>query len=179
MKKTIALIATVLSLFLASSASAHSVAITAASCGSMTITWSNFSSSGNGNGGVNAPTWSYTFTPTVGAPTAGGGQVSFTGSSFSFTTAIPAVDGTVVVSTAWTAATTRDGATGSASDTFVLSGCAAPPIVPIPPVGPVPPATPGAAVTPTTTAAQNVKGKKRRGPKKVRPKRHRGSPFTG
>ena len=179
MKKTIALIATVLSLILASSASAHSVAITAASCGSMTITWSNFSSSGNGNGGVNAPTWSYTFTPTVGAPTSGGGQVSFTGSSFSFTTAIPAVDGTVVVSTAWTAATTRDGATGSASDTFVLSGCAAPPIVPIPPVGPVPPATPSPAVTPTT-AAQKVKGKRKRGPKaKVRPRRHRDSPFTG
>jgi len=175
MKKTIALIVTALSLFLASSASAHSAAFSASSanCGSMTITWTSFSDAGNGNGGLNAPTWSYTFTPTVGAPTSGGGQVSFAGSSFSLTTAIPAVDGTLVVSTAWTAATTRDGNTGSASDTFVISGCGTHPVVPVPPATPSPPVTP-------TAPAQKVKGKKKRGPKsKVRPKRQHGSPFTG
>jgi hypothetical protein len=108
---------------LASAAQAHTASATAA-CGSVTFNWSLFAASGQGNGGENTPGWNVVFTPSGGgAPFTASGNVNFSGSSDSLTEAIPAENGTVVASSAWTSSQTRDGNANSYSATIPIASC--------------------------------------------------------
>ncbi len=111
-------------LLLASAAQAHTANATA-TCGSVTFNWSNFASSGEHNGvTTNSPGWKVVFTPSGGgAPFTASGTVTFSGSSDSFTEAIPAENGSVAASSAWTASQTRDGNANSYSGTIPIASC--------------------------------------------------------
>ncbi len=113
-------------LLLAPAAQAHT-AVATAKCGSVTFNWTVFDSSGSGNGGMNTPGWKVVFTPSGGGtPFTASGNVSFSSSSDSFTEAIPAENGSVVASSAWTSSQTRDGNSNSSnpySATFPITSC--------------------------------------------------------
>jgi hypothetical protein len=117
----------------AASALAHTVAATA-TCGSVTFNWGDFSSSGSGNGGLNAPAWVIVFTPTSGSSTTLRGTTSFPGSTSSLTVAIPRGNGVVTASSAWTPAETRDGNSNSGSTTDTIANCPAAIVAPPPPL---------------------------------------------
>jgi hypothetical protein len=118
------LLAGVLFLVLAQAAQAHTVSATA-KCGSVTLNWTNFAASGNGNGGENAPSWKVVFTPSGGgAPFTATGTQTFSGSSSTITEQIPAGNGSVVASSSWTSSQTRDGNANSYSTTIPVSDCA-------------------------------------------------------
>jgi hypothetical protein len=116
----------------AASAQAHTVSPTAV-CNSVTFHWTEFASSGDGNHGHNTPGWTVVFTPTGGAPTTTGGNVSFDGSSFSLTVPIAGGNGTVTASSSWTSGQTRDGDSNSYSKNLTISDCPPPPTVTPPP----------------------------------------------
>jgi hypothetical protein len=133
----------------AASAQAHTVTATA-TCNSVTFHWTAFDSSGGGNGGFNTPGWKVVFTPTGGSTTTKSGNVSFAGSSYSLTVAIPGGNGSVTASSAWTSDQTRDGHSSSWSNNLTIANCPPPPPPPPPPAPPVPPvtrATPALATT--------------------------------
>jgi hypothetical protein len=144
----------------AASAQAHTVTATA-TCNSVTFHWTNFASSGGGNGGLNTPEWRITFTPagvsaattTARAASTISGQASFAGSSYSLTVAIPGGNGTLTASSSWTSSQTRDGHSGSWSKNLTISDCPPPPVTP-----PAPPVPPGPRTAPTlsTTASGDV-----------------------
>ncbi len=109
---------------LATAAQAHT-ASASVSCGSVTVNWLDFASSGSGNGGLNSPTYSISYTPhgeTTPSVTFSG-QVNFPGSFYSMTFAIPPFDGTVAASSQWTTAQTRDRTADSASGVFTVGDC--------------------------------------------------------
>jgi hypothetical protein len=135
------------------SAQAHTVTATA-TCNSVTFHWTKFASSGSGNGGLNTPGWKTVFTPTGGSTTTASGNVSFNGSSYSLTVAIPGGNGTVTASSAWTWKQTRDGHSGSWSKNLTISDCSASPVTP--PAPPVPPGPRTATPTLSTTASGDV-----------------------
>jgi hypothetical protein len=118
------------------SAQAHTVTATA-TCKSVTFDWAIFSSSGNGNGGLNTPVWVIVFRPTSGSTTTLHGMASFPGSSYSLTVAIPSGNGVVTASSSWSSAETRDGNSNSVSKSLTIADC--PVVKPPPPVTPPPP----------------------------------------
>ena len=61
LRKILVLTVALLALF-ATAAQAHTASFQV-SCGSADISWSNFASTGDGNGGLNSPTYSIVFTP--------------------------------------------------------------------------------------------------------------------
>jgi hypothetical protein len=123
MRKGILLTGALFLLF-APAAQAHTANATA-TCGSVTFKWTNFASSGGGNGGENTPGWKVVFTPNGGGPSfTASGNVKFSGTSFSFTEAIPAENGSVVASSSWTSSQTRDGNANSYSTTIPITNCA-------------------------------------------------------
>jgi hypothetical protein len=132
LRKALVLACALLALF-ATAAQAHTATATV-TCGSVTGTWLDFATTGNGNGGLNSPTYSITFTP-VGAssPTkVYTGQVlpGFAGGDFSLPPfEIPKENGTVVASSSWTAAQTRDNTAGSVTATFQVTTCPAQPAI--------------------------------------------------
>ena len=136
------------------SAQAHTVTATA-TCNSVTFHWTNFASSGSGNGGLNTPGWRITFTPagvsaattTARAASTISGQASFAGSSYSLTVAIPGGNGTFTASSSWTSSQTRDGHSSSWSKNLTISDCPPPPPPPPPPVPPGPRAAPALSTT--------------------------------
>jgi len=105
-------------------AQAHTVTASV-TCGNAQFQWANFPSSGAGNGGLNTPTWSISFTPQgATSPTfTTSGSVSFAGSSDTLNEPIPAENGSVTLASAWTAAQTRDGEAGGSSGTFTITSC--------------------------------------------------------
>ncbi len=123
-------LAAVLVLVLPSAVDAHTAHATA-TCGSVSITWANFTPAGpgnEGNGGKNSPSWTVTFTPASGgAPVTLTNQppVSFSGSGTTLVVPIPAVDGSVTGSTSWTSAQTTNGVSGSMTLTspIVIDDC--------------------------------------------------------
>lgn len=123
-------VAVVLVLVLPSAGDAHTAQATA-TCGSVTITWSNFTPAGHGNegnGGKNSPSWTLTFTPASGgSPTTLTNQppVSFSGSGTTLVVSIPPVNGSVTGSTSWTSAQTTNGISGSMTTTspIVIDNC--------------------------------------------------------
>ena len=70
------------------------------------------------------------------------GGVKFSGRFYSMTFSIPQFDGTVVASSTWTAAQTRDNTADSASGTFTVGDCPTP--------------TPGISTTPNPTSTSVV-----------------------
>ncbi len=123
----------------ATAAQAHT-ASASVSCGSVTINWLDFASSGDGNGGFNTPQYSIEYTPHGGGtPTLFSGGVKFDGSFYTMTFALPPHDGTVVASSAWTTAQTRDRTADSASGTFTVGDC--------------PPSSPSISTSPSPTTA--------------------------
>jgi hypothetical protein len=106
----------------AASAQAHTVTATA-TCKATTLNWTSFASSGTTNGGANTPEWKIVFTPTGGASITKTGKASFTGSASSLTIALPSANGTVAVSSSWTAAETRDASSGSYSTALGIGNC--------------------------------------------------------
>ena len=139
---------TMLAIF-AASAQAHTATATT-TCGSVTIDWSLFAATGNGNGGLNTPQWTITLQPTVGSTVVMHGTASFAGSTFSQTIAIPSSNGVAMMSTWWSAAQTRDDNSNSVSTTLTIAGCP----TPVPSV--TPPAPP--PVVPSSAAHANVLG---------------------
>jgi len=111
-------------------AEAH-VATATATCGSVTITWSSFTPAGPGawgNGGLNTPSWTVTFTPAGGgAPITIANQppVSFAGSGTTLTVPLPLMDGSVTVLTSWTSSQTTNGVSGSfaTASPLVVNNC--------------------------------------------------------
>ena len=158
----------VLMALFASAASAHSMSAQA-TCSSVTFTWEDFDGQGGANNGLNTPTWTVTFTPVGGAPVTYSGSASFPGTSYTLTVPLPGNNGTVVASSVWTDAETRDGADGSASQTLTIADCEPPPVVP-PVIPPTPPANNVAPVTaqgvcvpsPSSTSLKGVPEKTRR-----------------
>ncbi len=123
MRKAILLTGTIF-LLSAPIASAHTANATA-SCGSVTFNWSAFASTGNLNHGQNTPGWKVVFTPSGGgAAFTASGTETFIGSSASLTESIPAGNGTVVASSAWTSSQTRDGNANSYSTSIPIANCA-------------------------------------------------------
>jgi hypothetical protein len=115
-------LAAVLFGLLAAGAQAHTERATI-TCGSVTFAWSSFAASGGGNGGLNQPAWQVT---TAGRSTPiSSGTASFPGASYSLKVAIPAVNGNVTASSSWAAQNTRDGNSGSGSDTAKVVDCTA------------------------------------------------------
>jgi hypothetical protein len=111
----------------AASAQAHTVSVTA-TCNTVTFHWTNFASSGNGNGGLNEPRWTIVFTPTGGGTvTTTGGHVTFGGSSFTKTFPLPGRSGSVIASSAWTKYETRDYNANSYSKYLTIPNCPSPP----------------------------------------------------
>jgi hypothetical protein len=107
-------------------ANAHAYAAAAsATCGSVTITWTGFPSSG----AANAPTWRVVFTPAAGSPTTQDGSASFSGGSWSMSIGLPDVNGSADVSTSWTAAQKRDGDSGSFTAVRTIANCRAAPTI--------------------------------------------------
>ena len=126
----------------AASAVAHTVNATA-TCESVTFDWALFSSSGNGNGGLNTPAWTIVFKPTSGSTTTLQGIASFAGSTSSLTVATPGDDGVVTASSSWSSAETRDGNSNSGSTTLIIADC---------PAAIITPAAPAVRPAPTTVA---------------------------
>ena len=120
----------------AASAQAHTVTATA-TCKSVTFDWSNFSSSGGGNGGLNTPEWAIVFTPASGSTATMHGVASFAGSSFSLTVAMPSGNGLVTASSSWSSAETRDGNSDSGMDNLTIANCTVEPPPPVEPPRPV------------------------------------------
>jgi len=120
---------------------AHTVNATA-TCKSVTFDWALFSSSGNGNGGLNTPAWTIVFKPTSGSTTTLHGMASFAGSTSSLTVAIPSDDGVVTASSSWSSAETRDGNFNSGSTTLTIADCQVA----------ITPAAPAVRPAPTTVA---------------------------
>jgi hypothetical protein len=156
-RSTIPLTVALLAIF-AASAQAHTVTATA-TCNSVTFNWTNFASTGNGNGGLNTPQWMIVFKPTSGSASTTHRGASFAGSSFSLTVAIPSGNGTVTASSSWSSAETRDGNSNSWSKSLTIAAACLPrpatperpatparPATPPPPVPPPPPATPPSPV---------------------------------
>ena len=135
----------------AAAAQAHTATATVA-CGSVTLDWLDFAATGNGGGGLNSPTYSVAFTPAgASAPTfTVTDHVSFPGPALLKTITLPATDGTVVASSSWTAATTRDGTNGEVAGTFVVSDCP-PPSTTTTTTTTTPTTTTTTTTTPTTT----------------------------
>ena len=117
--------AAALSAIFAASAQAHVVTETA-SCGTVSFSWSKFSSYGNGNGGLNTPQWEVTFRPVVGSTTAIHGVAPFPGSSLTLAVAIPSGDGRVTASSSWRWDQTRDGNASSGSQHITIGDCPVP-----------------------------------------------------
>lgn len=114
----------------AASASAHNwTAMT--SCtptvgNTVTMTWSNFASSGTGNGGYNTPPYTITYTPSGGgAPVTLTGSVKFPSSTYTTSVAIPSAAGSIVASSAWTASETTDGNTDGYTVDLSVGNCIA------------------------------------------------------
>jgi hypothetical protein len=146
-----ALLAMALSAVFATAADAHTVNATA-TCSTVTFNWTAFAASGDGNGGRNAPTWQVVYTPSAGgAATTLSGQVSFSGSSSTRTVTVPSGNGTVVASSSWTAAQTRDGHHASWTKNLTIGNCPPPPVTP--PAPPTPPAVASLAQPALSTAA--------------------------
>ncbi len=120
-------------LVLPSTTNAHTASFSA-TCGSVTIVWSNFPAAGPGserNGGRNTPSWTLTFTPAAGgASTTLTNQppVSFAGSTYPLVVPIPAENGSVTASSSWTSADTTNGVSGSTAtpSPIVVANCAPP-----------------------------------------------------
>jgi hypothetical protein len=137
---------------LTASAQAHT-GDASATCNSVTITWTKFAASGDGNNSTNAPKWTIVFSPAGGGgTTTKTGTVSFQGTSFSHTEPIPGGNGSVFVTSSWTSNDTRDHNANSFSRHLTIANC--PVIVPSPP-GPPPPVT-RAQPTLSTTASTGV-----------------------
>jgi hypothetical protein len=130
------------------SAQAHTVTPTA-TCKSVTFEWARFSSSGNGNGGMNTPEWVIVFKPTGGSTTTLHGVASFPGSSYSLTVAIPSGNGAVTAVSSWSWAETRDGNSNSVSNSLAIADC---PVIRVGPVIPPAPATTPTPPAPATTS---------------------------
>jgi hypothetical protein len=131
------------------SAQAHTVTATA-TCRSVTFNWAKFSSSGNGNGGLNTPQWVIVLKPSGGSTITLHGVASFAGSSSSVTVAIPSGNGVVTASSSWSSAETRDGNSNSTSNSLTIGDC---PAAPVTPAIPPPLATPPAPATPSSPVA--------------------------
>jgi hypothetical protein len=160
-RSIVVLVVLSLAIFTAS-AQAHTVTA-AAACKTVTFQWTKFAPSGNGNNGLNTPSWTVVFTPTGGAPVTTTGHVSFAGSSFPLTVTIPGGNGSVVASSAWTSSQTRDYTNNSFSTDPPLTISDCPVVVPgppppPPPVPPVPPATPASPALSTTASADVTLG---------------------
>jgi hypothetical protein len=112
----------------------------------VTIDWSIFSATGNGNGGLNTPQWTITLQPTGGSTVVMQGTAAFAGSTFSQTVAVPRSNGVATMSTWWSSAQTRDGNSNSASTTLPIANCPAP-------VTPPAPAPAAPSVSTSTSAA--------------------------
>ena len=139
----------------AASAAAHTITATS-TCGSVTLDWTYFNSSGSGNGGLNTPAWVIVFKPTSGANTTTQGTASFAGSTSSLTVAIPSGDGVVTASSSWSSGETRDGNSNSGSTSLTIANCKAP-VIPAAPVMPPAP-VPVAAGPPAAVVAATVPG---------------------
>jgi hypothetical protein len=150
-RNSIPLAVALLAIF-AASAQAHTVTATAA-CKSVTFNWTQFSSSGNANGGLNTPEWVIVFKPVSGSATTMHGVASFAGSSSSLTLAIQSGNGVVTASSSWSSAETRDRSSNSGSKSLTIASCPVAPVTPPPPPTPPPPATPLLPATPPSPVA--------------------------
>src|SRR5271163_1580454 len=146
-RKTLVLTVALFALIVAS-AQAHTITI-APACGSVTISWENFNDGDFGNQanhGLNMPTYVIRFVPAgQSTPIVLTGQVTFDNSNtdrgvpqFMTTVAIPRANGTVTVTSSWTADQTSDRNADSVTMTAQLSGCSQ---------------TPGISTTPQPTTA--------------------------
>lgn len=130
MKKHLVVLTVAFTVTISATAQAHTANL-ALTCGQATITWSDFtpaSATAAGNGGLNTPNYSVTFTPAAGGvATTTAGTASFAGSGDTLTISLPPVDGSVYAASSWTAAQTTDGQSGSASTPSPepVSGCPA------------------------------------------------------
>ena len=126
LRKILVLTVALMALF-ATAAQAHTASFQV-SCGSADISWSNFASTGTGNGGLNSPTYSIVFTPAGSATPIPivSSQVlpGFPGSAFTLPpVALRQIDGSVAFHTAVTTAQTRDRTSGSLSQTLTVTAC--------------------------------------------------------
>jgi len=132
-RKTLVLTAALFGLIVAS-AQAHTITI-GASCGSVTVSWENFNDGDYGNhlnGGQNQPTYTVSFTP-VGqtTPIVTTGSVTFGNSitergvvqASQQVPLVPPLNGTVVVTSSWTAQQTSDGNYDSVTQTEDVTNC--------------------------------------------------------
>jgi len=128
-----ALLAVALFALLATSASAHTMDATA-TCGSVTLQWLSFNDGANGNAlnnGENTPSWTISFTPdgsstpilTSGTVTFGNMTTVFGELDYSISEPIPAEDGTLVVTSSWTAEQTSDGYASTSTVPLDVTDC--------------------------------------------------------
>lgn len=156
-RKTV-LVTVALFALLAATASAHSMSAMA-SCGSVTLQWLSFNDGSNGNalnGGENTPTWTISFTPDGSStPIVTSGQVAFGNMptlfgevNYSISEPIPAENGTLAVSSSWTASQTSDGYASSSTVPLTVTDCVAIATPPTPSPAPPSPAPPTPAAPP-------------------------------
>lgn len=120
-RSVVCLVVAAAALAVPSVAQAHSARASIA-CGTVTFTWTDFAGTGPA-ASVNTTEWAVTLV--ADGSVIASGRASFAGTGTSLTTAIPRVNGNVVMSSRWTAAATRDGVSGDSASTSTVTDCSA------------------------------------------------------